>query len=54
MGFWCRNYNEKIKDLTDKFFHDAESMKSHAQNLAIEKDREETRHDQEIGELMDR
>jgi hypothetical protein len=49
-----RNYNEKIKDLTDKFMQDAGEMKNRIHNLAVDKDREETRHDQEIGELMDR
>jgi hypothetical protein len=49
-----RNYNEKIKDLTDKFMQDAGEMKNRIHNLAVDKDREETRHDQEIGDLMDR
>ena len=52
--FLSRNYNEKIKDLTDKFSHDAEVMKAQVQGLSLEKDKEEARHDHEIGEFMDR
>ncbi len=47
------NYNEKINQLTEKFSLEMDTVKTHANLVATQKDREEAHHDQEVGELMD-
>jgi WD40 repeat protein len=42
------NYNEKIKDLTDKFIQEIESLKAKNENLKTEKERQEARYEEEI------
>lgn len=48
------NYNEKIKELTEKFIQEMESLKTKNQVLKTEKDKEETKHDEELSELMEK
>ena len=48
------SYNEKIKELTEKFIQEMESLKTKNQVLKTEKDKEEAKHDEEMGELMEK
>ena len=48
------NYNEKIKELTEKFIQEMESLKTKNQVLKTEKDKEEAKHEEELGELMEK
>eukprot|EP01137_Pigoraptor_chileana_P030194 Opistho-2@16441 len=48
------NYNEKIKELTEKFIQEMEALKIQNTVLKSEKDKEEARHDEEMVELRDR
>jgi hypothetical protein len=48
------NYNEKIKELTEKFIQEMESLKTKNQVLKTEKDKEESKHDEELSELMEK
>merc|ERR1711976_448926 len=48
------NYNEKIKELTEKFIQEMESLKTKNQVLKTEKDKEEAKHDEELSELMEK
>lgn len=48
------NYNEKIKELTEKFIQEMESLKTKNQVLKTEKDKEEARHDEELAEMMEK
>ncbi|GAB1606286.1 hypothetical protein Ahia01_000911100 [Argonauta hians] len=48
------SYNEKIKDMTESFIQEMESLKT--QNQCLENDRQklETRHDEELAEIFDK
>ncbi|XP_006813560.1 cilia- and flagella-associated protein 57-like [Saccoglossus kowalevskii] len=48
------NYNEKIKELTEKFIQEMESLKTKNQVLKTDKDKEEAKHEEEIAELMEK
>ena len=48
------NYNEKIKELTEKFIQEMESLKTKNQVLKTEKDKEEAKHEEELSELMEK
>ena len=48
------NYNEKIKELTEKFIQEMESLKTKNQVLKTEKDKEEAKHEEEQGELLEK
>lgn len=48
------NYNEKIKELTEKFIQEMESLKTKNQVLKTEKDKEGARHEEEVAEIMDK
>ncbi|XP_069843573.1 cilia- and flagella-associated protein 57 isoform X1 [Dipodomys merriami] len=48
------NYSEKIKELTDKFFQEMESLKTKNQVLKTEKERQEIAHHEYIDELLDK
>lgn len=48
------NYNEKIKELTEKFIQEMESLKTKNQVLKTEKDKEEAKHDEELAETMEK
>jgi len=48
------NYNEKIKELTEKFIQEMESLKTKNQVLKTEKDKEEAKHEEEMAELMEK
>ena len=45
------NYNEKIKELTEKFIQEMESLKTKNQMLKTDKDKEAAKHDEEVGRL---
>jgi cilia- and flagella-associated protein 57 len=47
------NYNDKTSQLTERFNMEMESMRTHAQLISSQKDREEAQHDHEIAQLMD-
>lgn len=62
------NYNEKIKDLTDKFIQEIEALKAKneviiytiidaindcPQNLKVEKERQEARYEEEIHQVTE-
>ncbi|XP_074640882.1 cilia- and flagella-associated protein 57-like [Tubulanus polymorphus] len=48
------NYNEKIKELTEKFIQEMESLKTKNQVLKTDKDKEEARHEEEVQECMEK
>eukprot|EP00795_Rhopilema_esculentum_P004667 gene4667-20951_t len=48
------NYNEKIKELTEKFIQEMESLKTKNQVLRTDKDKESARHEEEVGELFEK
>lgn len=48
------NYNDKIKELTEKFIQEMESLKTKNQVLKTDKDKEESKHEEKIAELMDK
>lgn len=48
------NYNEKIKELTEKFIQEMENLKTKNQVLKTEKDKEIAKHEEEIAEVIDR
>lgn len=48
------NYNEKIKELTEKFIQEMESLKTKNQVLKTEKDKEEAKHEEEVSEVMEK
>ncbi|XP_064605218.1 cilia- and flagella-associated protein 57-like [Liolophura sinensis] len=48
------NYNEKIKELTEKFIQEMESLKTKNQVLKTDKDKEEAKHEEETAELMEK
>ena len=48
------NYNEKIKELTEKFIQEMESLKTKNQVLKTDKDKEEAKHEEEIADLGDK
>ncbi|KAL3868099.1 hypothetical protein ACJMK2_040935 [Sinanodonta woodiana] len=48
------NYNEKIKELTEKFLAEMESLKTKNQVLKTDKDKDESKHEEEIREVMDK
>ncbi|EDV23339.1 uncharacterized protein TRIADDRAFT_27651 [Trichoplax adhaerens] len=47
------NYNEKIRELTEKFIQEMESLKTKNQVLKTEKDKEETRHEEQIHDVLE-
>uniref|UniRef100_A0A0B7A6G0 Cilia- and flagella-associated protein 57 n=1 Tax=Arion vulgaris TaxID=1028688 RepID=A0A0B7A6G0_9EUPU len=46
-------YNEKMKELTEKFIQEMESLKTKNQVLKTDKDREEAKHDEDMADLME-
>ncbi|KAK7099818.1 cilia- and flagella-associated protein 57-like [Littorina saxatilis] len=48
------NYNEKMKELTEKFIQEMESLKTKNQVLKTDKDKEEAKHEEEMAELMEK
>ncbi|XP_019645355.1 PREDICTED: cilia- and flagella-associated protein 57-like [Branchiostoma belcheri] len=48
------NYNEKIKELTEKFIQEMESLKTKNQVLKADKDKEEAKHEEELAEVMEK
>lgn len=42
------NYNEKIKELTEKFIMEMESLKTKNQILKTDRDKEGVKHDEEV------
>ncbi|XP_007436852.1 cilia- and flagella-associated protein 57-like, partial [Python bivittatus] len=48
------NYNEKIKELTDKFIQEMESLKTKNQVLKTEKEKQEIQHQEQLSELMEK
>ncbi|XP_066926478.1 cilia- and flagella-associated protein 57-like [Clytia hemisphaerica] len=44
------NYNEKIKELTEKFIQEMESLKTKNQMLKTDKDKEAAKHEEEVSE----
>merc|ERR1712203_893446 len=48
------NYNEKIKELTEKFIQEMESLKTKNQVLKTDKDKESAKHEEEVAELLER
>ncbi|KAL7062260.1 hypothetical protein AAHC03_0644 [Spirometra sp. Aus1] len=47
------NYSERIKELTEKFIKEMESLKVKNQALRIEKDKEEAKHGEQLQEVME-
>lgn len=47
------NYSERIKELTEKFIKEMESLKIKNQSLRLEKDKEEAKHGEQLQEIMD-
>ncbi|XP_019854181.1 PREDICTED: cilia- and flagella-associated protein 57 [Amphimedon queenslandica] len=47
------NYNEKIKDLTDKFIQEIEALKAKNENLKTDKERLESRYEEEIHQQLE-
>jgi len=45
------NYNEKIKELTEKFIQEMESLKTKNQVLKTDKDKEGAKHEEEVSEV---
>ena len=48
------NYNDKIKELTEKFIQEMESLKTKNQVLRTDKDKEAARHEEDVGELLEK
>lgn len=48
------NYNDKIKELTEKFIQEMESLKTKNQVLKTDKDKEEAKHEEKTAELMEK
>ncbi|KAJ8306471.1 hypothetical protein KUTeg_017016 [Tegillarca granosa] len=48
------NYQEKIKELTEKFIQEMEALKTKNQVLKTEKDKEEAKHEEDMNAVMDR
>lgn len=48
------NYNEKIKELTEKFIQEMESLKTKNQVLKTDKDKEEAKHEEEIADFSEK
>ncbi|XP_013398082.1 cilia- and flagella-associated protein 57 [Lingula anatina] len=48
------NYNEKIKELTEKFIQEMESLKTKNQVLKTDKDKEEAKHEEEVQEALEK
>ncbi|XP_025110126.1 cilia- and flagella-associated protein 57-like [Pomacea canaliculata] len=48
------NYNEKMKELTEKFIQEMESLKTKNQVLKTDKDKEEAKHEEEMAEVMEK
>ncbi|EDO36068.1 predicted protein [Nematostella vectensis] len=48
------NYNEKIKELTEKFIQEMESLKTKNQVLKTDKDKEEAKHEEEVADHMEK
>jgi len=48
------NYNEKIKELTEKFIQEMENLKTKNQVLKTEKEKEIAKHEEEVAEVTDR
>lgn len=48
------NYNEKIKELTEKFIQEMESLKTKNQVLKTEKEKEASKHEEEVAEVLDK
>lgn len=48
------SYNEKIKELTEKFIQEMESLKTKNQVLKTEKDKEEAKHEEELSEFLEK
>ncbi|CAI9739315.1 ciliaflagella57-likeassociated and flagella-associated 57-like [Octopus vulgaris] len=46
------NYNEKIKELTDKFIQEMESLKTKNQVLKTERDKQEAKHEEQLTGIM--
>lgn len=46
------NYNEKIKELTEKFIQEMESLKTKNQILKAERDKQEAKHEEQLSEMM--
>lgn len=47
------NYDEKIKEMTDKFSQEREELQRQLHNLRMEKEKEEARHDEETARLQE-
>lgn len=48
------NYNDKIKELTEKFIQEMESLKTKNQVLKTDKDKEEAKHEEKTAELLEK
>ncbi|XP_063153827.1 cilia- and flagella-associated protein 57 isoform X2 [Candoia aspera] len=48
------NYNEKIKELTEKFIQEMESLKTKNQVLKTEKEKQDIQHQEQLSELMEK
>uniref|UniRef100_W5MH82 Cilia- and flagella-associated protein 57 n=1 Tax=Lepisosteus oculatus TaxID=7918 RepID=W5MH82_LEPOC len=48
------NYNEKIKELTEKFIQEMESLKTKNQVLKTEKEKQEQAHEEELAVVMEK
>ncbi|XP_043941309.1 cilia- and flagella-associated protein 57 [Protopterus annectens] len=48
------NYNEKVKELTEKFIQEMESLKTKNQVLKTEKEKEEVRHEETMAEVLEK
>ena len=48
------NYNDKIKELTEKFIQEMESLKTKNQVLKTDKDKEEAKHEEKTSELIEK
>lgn len=48
------NYNDKIKELTEKFIQEMESLKTKNQVLKTDKDKEEAKHEEKTADLMEK
>ncbi|KAL7985186.1 hypothetical protein Chor_003756 [Crotalus horridus] len=48
------NYNEKIKELTEKFIQEMESLKTKNQVLQTEKEKQEIQHQEQLSELIEK
>ena len=48
------NFNEKIKEVTEKFMQEIEALKITSTVLRTDKEKEEVRHEEEMNEEKDR